>query len=59
MKDIYVGDFTENDCAEKKDKAKVAEMQKENPDCKYIRSMIIKGKNKRTLRVWICDYYPD
>lgn len=58
MKNIFVGNFTVNECAEKKDKAKIAELQKENPDCKYIQSMIIKSKFKRILRVWICDYYP-
>jgi len=52
--DIFLDDFTEEDCKNKVDKQKVAEMKEQYPTHKYVRAMLLKKKG-----IWICGYYPD
>ena len=63
MIDIFIGDFTEDDCRNKKDKSAIENAMKKNPECKYTRRELLKNHNPNIKseyigRVWICNYYP-
>ena len=54
---VLVGDFTEQDIKDKKDKIAIEEKMKET-GLKYINSKIIKQNGKPSaLRIWVCDAY--
>ena len=50
----YVGEFTEKDLIEGKDKEAVNKMQKTFPRLKYVLSKITK---KKTMMIWVTDEY--
>lgn len=56
MKDIYVGTFSEDDCRQGIDKAKVEAMKAENPDCKYVKQRLVKNNGAYSLKLWIADF---
>ena len=62
MKDIFVGDFTDDDCRNKIDKIAIENAMRENPECNYIHRDLLKNHNPKVKsvyisRIWICNYY--
>lgn len=53
-KEVFVGDFDENDCKNGIDKIQVEQKQKET-GLKYTNTKVIKKGGKTYLRIWVCD----
>ena len=53
--EVLVGDFTEDDLKNKRDKIAVEKAKKET-GLNYVNTKIIKCKGKNVaLRIWVCD----